>query len=170
MCGCHFWEYSGDVFFFEGLDVLSKLPLLEDLCQLQAFGDPGQSIVARCSIWTHLTLRVHRSQKQVVVEVMVFLAVWIISCLLNICLIFEFSSLRSWHVVCCPVFLWVRSSFSVGWWKCVFVLCIRQTWYRACCLRDCVIYISCCDVGFGSHCGCLLSCLNLLFILKMCAS
>ena len=45
---------------------------------------------ATWSTWTHLTLRLIFSQTQVGAEALALLAFWIISCLLNICLIFKF--------------------------------------------------------------------------------
>ena len=72
-CAVVMFENIQVISFFEGFNFWSKLPLLEDLCHLQAFDDPVQSIVARWSIWTHLTLSDTHSQTQVVVEVMVLL-------------------------------------------------------------------------------------------------
>ena len=63
----------------------------------------------RWSIWTHLTLRDKHSQTEVIVEVMVLLAFWIIGCLLDTCLRFKFFFLEivaSWH--------YLLSVFSLG--------------------------------------------------------
>ena len=81
-----------------------------------------RSIVARLSIWTHLTSRDAQSQTQVVVEVLVFLAFGILGCWLNVCWDLSLSSLRSLHLIRCPFFF--RCSLLLLWGVGQMSLCL----------------------------------------------